>query len=304
MNANIQTGYPARKPALVAAPAPFEIRTLNGGEGSGGEEPGLHLHEMPGAGQAFKILWLIRGRARCRIDMQQFEIGDNHLVCIRPGKVSRLDATGCLEGYMISFADNFFSIDEQEFDMNYQRGLSRIFSRSNMIPVREDIDADMKGIAEKMRKEFDNLFLYKDQILRRYLKIFLIYLSRHGEESNGNMGNSRGSELAHEFMSLLEKNFARIRSVESYARHLAITPNHLNVVVKENTGQTAGYHVKQRLILEAKRLAVYSNLCMKEIADVLGFSDTAHFSKFFKNCAGMNFSEFKKEHIRFPLHRD
>src|SRR5258707_334196 len=102
-------------------------------------------------------------------------------------------------------------------------------------------------------------------------------------------------------MALLKKNFSRTRPVESYAKHLAITPNHLNVVVKECTGQTAGYHVKQRLILEAKRLAVYSNLCMKEIADVLGFSDTAHFSKFFKNCAGLNFSEFKKEHIRFPF---
>jgi len=42
------------------------------------------------------------------------------------------------------------------------------------------------------------------------------------------------------------------------------------------------------------RLAVYSDVCMKEIAYLLGFSDTAHFSKFFKKSTGMNFSEFKR----------
>jgi AraC family transcriptional activator of pobA len=34
---------------------------------------------------------------------------------------------------------------------------------------------------------------------------------------------------------------------------------------------------------------------MKEIAYFLGFCDMAHFSKFFKNTTGMNFSDFKKE---------
>jgi AraC-like DNA-binding protein len=33
---------------------------------------------------------------------------------------------------------------------------------------------------------------------------------------------------------------------------------------------------------------------MKEVAYSLGFEDIAHFSRFFKNTAGMNFTDFRK----------
>jgi AraC family transcriptional regulator, transcriptional activator of pobA len=33
---------------------------------------------------------------------------------------------------------------------------------------------------------------------------------------------------------------------------------------------------------------------MKETAYLLGFDDLAHFSKFFKNLAGINYSDFRK----------
>jgi len=66
------------------------------------------------------------------------------------------------------------------------------------------------------------------------------------------------------------------------------------VIVKKHTQHSAGYHIRQRIVLEAKRLAIYSDVCMKEIAYLLGFSDTAHFSKFFKKSTGINFSEFKR----------
>jgi AraC-like DNA-binding protein len=40
---------------------------------------------------------------------------------------------------------------------------------------------------------------------------------------------------------------------------------------------------------------------MKEIAYHLGFSDSAHFSKFFKNTTGMNFTDFKKEKFAISM---
>jgi len=46
--------------------------------------------------------------------------------------------------------------------------------------------------------------------------------------------------------------------------------------------------------MEAKRYAMYSALTMKEVADRLGFDDCAHFSKFFRNFSGTNFSTFKR----------
>lgn len=108
------------------------------------------------------------------------------------------------------------------------------------------------------------------------------------------MIHTQSAQLVQKFMVMLEKDFRTVRSVNSYASQLAITPNHLNVIVKRHTRQPAGYHIRQRIAQEAKRLALYSDVCMKEIAYLLGFSDTAHFSKFFKKSTGINFSEFKR----------
>jgi YesN/AraC family two-component response regulator len=85
--------------------------------------------------------------------------------------------------------------------------------------------------------------------------------------------------------------------VSDYAGRLSVTPNYLNEIIKKTTGFSAGHHIRQRIVLEAKRQATYSGRCMKEIAYFLGFCDMAHFSKLFKNTTGMNFSYFKKENF-------
>ena len=95
-------------------------------------------------------------------------------------------------------------------------------------------------------------------------------------------------------MELLDKNFKEKKMVAEYAAQLLVTPNYLNRIIKNITGFSAGHHIRQRIVLEAKRLGLYTAAGMKEIAYKLGFIDSAHFSKFFKTYAGLNFSEFKK----------
>ena len=102
-------------------------------------------------------------------------------------------------------------------------------------------------------------------------------------------------------MVSLEKKFKEKKMVADYAAELFITPNYLNGIIKKITGFSAGYHIRQRVVLEAKRLGRYSDAGMKEIAYSLGFEDSSHFSKFFKAVAGMNFSDFKKEGLAYPL---
>ncbi|MCW3111245.1 MAG: helix-turn-helix protein, partial [Segetibacter sp.] len=66
-------------------------------------------------------------------------------------------------------------------------------------------------------------------------------------------------------------------------------------IVKKTSGTPASDHIKHRIVLEAKRHAAYSDVSMKEIAYSLGFDDVAHFSKYFKNATGINFTDFKKD---------
>jgi YesN/AraC family two-component response regulator len=105
---------------------------------------------------------------------------------------------------------------------------------------------------------------------------------------------SRDTELACKFMELVSRAYATKKMVADYASELMVTPNYLNQIVKRVSGFPASHHIQQYLIMEAKRQAIQSCRSMKEIAYDLGFEDLAHFSKFFKNKSGTNFSSFKK----------
>jgi AraC-like DNA-binding protein len=92
--------------------------------------------------------------------------------------------------------------------------------------------------------------------------------------------------------------------VADYARAQHLSSNYLNEVIKSETGSSAKDWIQQRLLLEAKRLAQYSDLPAKEIAFSLGYEDVAHFSKFFKNLEGHSFSEFKQSLGRNATNHD
>ena len=55
--------------------------------------------------------------------------------------------------------------------------------------------------------------------------------------------------------------------------------------------------INNRIILEAKRLLVYTNRSTIEIAAELGYNDSSHFSKFFKKHTGKSPTAFRKEKL-------
>ena len=96
---------------------------------------------------------------------------------------------------------------------------------------------------------------------------------------------------------LLEQKFKTNKKVSDYAALLFVTPNYLNEIIKHATGNSAGFHIRQKVALEAVRQTKLTGASMKEVAGRLGFNDNAHFSKFFKKVAGRNFSDLKKIEI-------
>jgi AraC-like DNA-binding protein len=207
-----------------------------------------------------------------------------------------------MEGFVFSFTDAFFSLGEYDFDLACQASLCQLFTERRTIKIAFGMEEDMKEIVLKMIKEFENQYSNKMELLKRYFKIFLTYLTRASEQNFQSIEQSREVELAKKFMELLDKNFKENKVVAEYAAQLLVTPNYLNRIVKKITGFSAGHQIRQRVVLEAKRMGHYSVAGMKEIAYNLGFLDSAHFSKFFKTFGGLNFTEFKKEALIVPLH--
>jgi len=275
---------------------PFEIKTLQWISRNPESQQSIpHRHDH------VEIIWMKTGTGSLQLESIVHEMRGNMLYCIGPGQIHRLSVGEHSEGYIICFTESVLNLAEDDFDLVYRSGLFQMFTRGPIVSLSEEIAGEMQEIAEKMMKEFDNFYLLRTEMLQRYVKIFLIYLTRQVDGRFQAGMQTRNAELLKSFISLIEKNYRITKMVKDYALQLSVTPNYLNEIVKKTSGYPAGHHIRQRVVLEAKRQATYTDVTMKEIAYYLGFDDIAHFSKFFKTVSGKSFTDFKKQRTLQPV---
>jgi AraC-like DNA-binding protein len=95
----------------------------------------------------------------------------------------------------------------------------------------------------------------------------------------------------------VEEKYLQLRMPKDYAALLFVTPNYLNNLCVKALGTPAGEVIRNRLLLEAKRLLVNGGTTISQIAYQLNFTDHSHFSKFFKKSTGQSPEEFRKKHL-------
>lgn len=81
---------------------------------------------------------------------------------------------------------------------------------------------------------------------------------------------------------------------KDYAALLHVMERRLSEATKRCTGQTASEIIHERVLLEAKRLLVHSQLSISEVAYRLSIDDPAYFSRFFKKHTGKTPGEYKR----------
>jgi AraC-like DNA-binding protein len=264
---------------------PFEIHTIEWEE-----KVDIVNHDVPHRHNYFEIVWVQEGSGSCLIDLERLEITSDQVYCLTPGQLHQFRANKDLRGYVLTFTPDFLLMTEDNVSLISRQK----YVCSRTIKINEVMKVEMEDLLQKMIKEYDNFFLLRSEILKGLLKIFLIYLTRQYEPAAAEVDPPRRIELVNRFFSIVETKYMQHKMVAEYAEELSVSPNHLNEIVKKVSGFPASHHIRQRILLEAKRLAAYSGASMKEIAYSLGFEDIAHFSKFFKNLSGLNFTSYKK----------
>ncbi|MAQ83025.1 MAG: AraC family transcriptional regulator [Maritimibacter sp.] len=102
-----------------------------------------------------------------------------------------------------------------------------------------------------------------------------------------------GGDLLDRFSALLDAHYADHWKVADYADALAVSTTHLSRVARAATGRPATGLIEERLIREARRNLVYTNLPVSRVAYALGFSDPAYFSRVFSRATGLSPRAFR-----------
>lgn len=246
----------------------------------------------------WNLLVLTKGDGTVWIDMKPHAINANCVLIIKPGQSFGINNT-VMRGFLLSFTGCCTRADDEKCESDNPARLLRFFSKPILF-LSSDIMNDLQETLCKMIKELTSENPYRSELLKRYFKILLIYMTRHSDFELEEPWHNKNIELVEKFLLLLEQRFTEKKMVCDYAASLFVSANYLNQMVKKMTGESAGAHIRNRITLEAKRKALYSNYSMKEIGYLLGFDDPSHFSKLFKKTTGVNFADFRKDLLPIP----
>lgn len=106
---------------------------------------------------------------------------------------------------------------------------------------------------------------------------------------------SPGAALTARFREAVEQRFRERWSIEDYARSLAVTPARLRSACLAAAGASPSALIHARVMVEAKRLLIYTGKSVAEVGYDLGFEDPAYFARFFAERAGKAPSAFRAE---------
>jgi AraC family transcriptional regulator, transcriptional activator of pobA len=127
------------------------------------------------------------------------------------------------------------------------------------------------------------------QSIQLYINLILIAANRSYQRQQlaRKVDPKKDSTIVTRFKKLVGQHFITRRQVSDYAILLNVTANHLNKIIKAQTGKTAGSFIEEMILMEAKALLRHTELTIAEIAYQLNFSDPSYFNKFFKKEAGL-----------------
>lgn len=254
--------------------------------------------QRPGARderEHYDIIWIRDGAGSYIVNHSRYTIAPNSLLCGTSCQCQQLVVEKPVTGIIISFNRDFL---HHGYDSNGSLTADILgdFMNFSIARLKENDADELNTLTERMQREWTNGQQMKMQILTGYLHILLIHVRRTRKLT---IGETPGvTAMVRRFFTQIEMDFTRRKSVADYASLFCVTANYLNQLVKQQTGGTAGYYIRRRIIAEAKRKAMHSDQNMKQIAFSLGFVSEAHFSKYFKNYTGVNFSEFKRNCFR------
>lgn len=252
--------------------------------------------EYPHRHDFYEVLYLSGGSGFHIIDSNKYKIEPPCIFFMTPGQTHKLEFSHDIDGYIFLFAPDFYLLNQS----NKNKLLSFSFFHSVMrqnppLYLANPLDNQfIKNLFERGCYEVKNN-PNSGEIIRSLLDVILITCNQLYPNENGLMLNNKGHILVKKFMLLIEENFQKNLKVSDYASMLAITANHLTQVVKQITGKTTNEIIQEKNILEIKRLLLYTNLTVTEIASKMNFADQSYFTKYYKKITGQTPLDYRKE---------
>ena len=212
----------------------------------------------------YDVTFITEGKGTFSVDNQTYEVTPCDVLFSKPGEIRNWDTRHIINGYALIF--------EEEF-------LSSLFKDSLFV----------QHLSFFQLESFSSRLHLPDELYARILQIL------HHIKMEGRSREASNNHVS-KFMNLVNIHSKEQHSVQYYADKLCITSNYLNEMVTSTMGFSAKQYIQNKVMDEAKRLLVYTNVPISDIAFELCFSTVSYFIRSFRQHTGETPLLYRKTH--------
>lgn len=251
----------------------------------------------------YSFIFVKHGAGNYTTDEQTFEYGPRTIYFTNPGHLKAFEFYQLKEAYLITLSEAFLKENvHQDVFKEFP------FLLAETVPPQ--------SLPPKAFEAFERLYLqileaYQGDSKYRYRiigNLFVVLMLKIKETFWRNYSSleegDRSSQIVKKFKERLESHYKDLLEdkidyqfqAQDYAKAQQLNPSYFSQVIKSKTGKTVSQWMFEKTISQANAYLVHSELSIKEIAYKLGFTETAHFSNFYKKHTQSTPSAFRKQH--------
>ncbi len=239
------------------------------------------------------------------VDFRQYTTEAPTIFFINSNQHFRIENVGDEPGLMIYYNRDFYCIQIHDAEVACDGLLFNNLSNIPMIILNPTDAIMITHILKAVQYEFKVTQAQREEMLRVYLKQIIILSTRlwsvqHLDKVND--GIDHDTAFYRQFSLLVENHYKEKHTVADYADIMGIAPKTLTHRLKKMNMSQPNEVIKDRIILEAKRLLIHTAMSAKQIAYHLGYEDPAYFNRLFSLKVGASPSNFKKKYIEGKMY--
>jgi len=242
----------------------------------------------------YTFVWNQGAPKQWEIDLIPQKIESHTIFSLSPGQT--LSIPQITSDYVvIQFNREFYCVQDHDHEVSCNGILFNGALSTPMLRLNEDEQRSFNILLEVIKEEFANRDEVQFEMLRTVLKRFIIKCTRLAKMQFADTFISpQELDIVRHFSALVEKHFRTLHKVSDYADLMNKSPKTLSNVFNVLGEKTPLQIIHERIILEAKKLLLYTDKSAKEISFELNFSDPVQFSRLFKNVTGFTPVDFKR----------
>ncbi|WP_165224102.1 helix-turn-helix domain-containing protein [Affinirhizobium pseudoryzae] len=240
-------------------------------------EIGLHRHES-----FLQFLYIRDGSGDALLPAATVVLKPPCVIVIPPGPVHGFRFSPDIDGFVITLVP----------ELGAGRGLSGdapwfpnpvVVSLGQMGKAADYLQETFLRIAE----EYDGERPAREEMLEAHIATVILMLGREIAPGPEAQLPDLHLKRVRQLKDLIARHHREQLTVETYARLLGLSATHLNRSTRQVTGMSTHDLIMERSMDEARRALVFTDYSIQHIAENLGFSDAAYFSRCFRKRTGM-----------------